>query len=53
MPLDMQNLYDRDLHDQLLNEIVAANPVTSGYTLTNMLAQEKAKLLLESADDYF
>jgi len=46
-------LYDRDLHDRLLNEIVAADPVTSGYTLNNMLAQEKAKSLLESADDYF
>jgi len=25
----------------------------TGFTLTNILAQEKAKLLLERADDYF
>ena len=46
-------LYERDLHDQLLEEVLAANPIARGYTLTNMMAQEKAKLLIESADDYF
>ena len=41
------------MHDLLLTEVLATNPVASGYTLTNMMAQEKAKLLLKSANDYF
>ena len=46
-------LYDRDLHDQLLNEVVAADPNEYGLTLSNILAQEDAAKLLEEADDYF
>ena len=48
-----RTLYDRDLHDQLLNEVLAADPVYTGYTLFNTLAQDEAKDLLASADDYF
>jgi TRAP transporter T-component len=46
-------LYDRELHDRLLNEVVSADPDAPGLTLTNVLAQRDAVLLLESADDYF
>jgi hypothetical protein len=46
-------LYDRELHDQLLNEVVAADPNEYGLTLSNILAQEDAAKLLEEADDYF
>ena len=46
-------LYDRELHDKLLSEVMLANPIVKGYTLTNILAQEEAVLLIESADDYF
>ena len=46
-------LYERELHDQLLKEVLAAEPVQPGYTLTNVLAQEDAVELLASADDYF
>ena len=46
-------LYDRELHDRLLDEILQADPVSPGYTLTNTLAQREAAQLLESADDYF
>ena len=46
-------LYDRELHDKLLSEVLLADPIINGYTLTNILAQEEAVLLLESADDYF
>lgn len=46
-------LYLRELHDELLNEVLAADPVTPGYTLTNVLAQQDAAELLASADDYF
>ena len=46
-------MYDRELHDRLLHEVLAANPVVDGYTLTNVLAQRDAAALLASADDYF
>lgn len=46
-------LYDRELHDQLLNEVLAASPEAEGLTLFNVMAQEQARTLLESADDYF
>lgn len=46
-------LYERELHDRLLEEVLDADPVLPGYTLTNVLAQRDAKDLLESADDYF
>lgn len=46
-------LYERDLHDRLLNEVMAAEPELPGYTLTNVLAQRDATELLATADDYF
>ena len=48
-----RTLYERDLHDRLLEEVLAADPVQPGYTLFNTLAQEEAQELLDSADDYF
>lgn len=48
-----RTLYDRELHDRLLNEVLSAEPVQKGYTLFNTLAQDEAQALLESADDYF
>ena len=46
-------LYDRELHDSLLKDVLAADPVEPGKTLLNVLAQRRAKELLASADDYF
>jgi hypothetical protein len=46
-------MYERELHDQLLSEVMAADPEVPGYTLTNVLAQQDAAELLASADDYF
>lgn len=46
-------MFDRDLHDRLLNEVLAADPDVPGYVLANTLAQKQALELLESADDYF
>lgn len=46
-------LYDRDLHDRLIAEVLAADPEADGYTLTNVLAQRDAASLAASADDYF
>jgi hypothetical protein len=46
-------LYKRELHDALLDEVLAADPVEPGLTLLNVLAQRRAEELLASADDYF
>lgn len=46
-------LYERELHDRLLNEVMAADPYQDGFVLSNVLAQEDAALLLAEADDYF
>ena len=48
-----RTLYDRELHDQLLNDVISAEPIQEGYTLFNTLAQREAQELLNSADDYF
>lgn len=47
--------YDRELHDHLLNEVLAAEPGTGNgeFTLLNVMAQQHAEVLLASADDYF
>ncbi|WP_043798459.1 TRAP transporter TatT component family protein [Arenimonas composti] len=46
-------VFDRELHDRLLREVLAADPHADGYTLTNVLAQQRARTLLASGDDYF
>ena len=48
-----RTLYDRELHDRLLDEVLTADPLKQGYTLFNTLAQREARILLDSADDYF
>jgi len=48
-----RTLYDRELHDRILNEVLLADPVYEGFTLFNTLAQKEAQELLDSADDYF
>lgn len=46
-------VFDKELHDKLLNEVLAADPVAPRLTLINTLAKVKAKALLESGKDYF
>lgn len=46
-------VFDRELHDRLLNEVLAADPEIPGFTLSNVLAQRQAEELLRSAVDYF
>jgi hypothetical protein len=46
-------MFDRPLHDRLLIEVLAADPVAEGYTLMNTHARQQAKVLLDAADDYF
>jgi hypothetical protein len=48
-----RTLYERELHDRLLAEVLATDPVQPGFTLFNTLAQKEAVELLESAQDYF
>jgi hypothetical protein len=48
-----RGVFDRELHDRLLNEVVAADPRWPGWTLSNTLAKQEADALLKSADDYF
>jgi ribosomal protein S7 len=48
-----RTMYDRELHDRLLQEVLAADPEQPGLTLFNTLAQEEAEELLASANDYF
>ena len=46
-------VFDKELHDKLLNEVIAADPHAPGLTLINVLAQQQARELLESGKDYF
>lgn len=46
-------VFDQELHDKLLNEVLAADPVAPRLTLINTLAKRKAKALLESGKDFF
>lgn len=44
-------VFDKTLHDRLLSEVIQADPVHDGLTLSNIMAQQQAKLLIK--DDYF
>jgi hypothetical protein len=46
-------VFDQELHDRLLNEVIAAAPEAPQLTLMNVLAQQQAKALLASGKDYF
>lgn len=46
-------VFDRELHDSVLREVLAAPSKAEGQTLMNVLAQQRAQELLSSADDYF
>jgi len=48
-----RSVFNRELHDRLLNEVLAADPHAEGWTLSNVLAQQQARDLLKSADEYF
>lgn len=46
-------VFDRELHDRLLREVLSADVEQPGLTLSNTLAQQQARSLLDSADEYF
>jgi hypothetical protein len=45
--------FNKSLHDQLLKEVIDADPIVDGMTLTNTVALQKAAVLLAESDDYF
>lgn len=46
-------VFDQELHDRLLREVLAAEPREPGFTLANVLAQRQAEALLRTSPDYF
>ena len=46
-------VFDRELHDALLKDVVASPAAADGLTLMNTVAKEQAQLLLDTADEYF
>ena len=46
-------MFDRELHDRLLREVVEADPNVEGFVLINHVAQQQARELLDGSDDYF
>lgn len=46
-------VFDRELHDRLLQDALSRDPYVEGLTLQNRYAQQLAEQLLASADDYF
>lgn len=46
-------VFDQELHDELLNSVMSADPAVKGITLLNKVAQDQAASLLASSSDYF
>lgn len=46
-------IFDQQLHDRLLKEVIAANPRHGDLTLSNVLAQIEARELLAESADFF
>jgi hypothetical protein len=46
-------LFDQELHDRQLNEVISADPESPGKTLANVLAQQKARELLAESSEFF
>jgi TRAP transporter T-component len=46
-------MFDQDLHDRLLTEVLDAPVEEPGLTLFNVLAQEEARQLLATSKEYF
>lgn len=48
-----RTIFDKDLHDQLLNEVLADTGEHPGFTLSNAYARQRATILLAESDDFF
>jgi hypothetical protein len=46
-------VFDRELHDRLLGEVLKSEAHAPGYTLINTLARDQAEELLKTAENYF
>lgn len=46
-------LFEKELHDRLLMEVIAADPKAEGLTLINQLAKQQAEVLLAESAEYF
>jgi len=46
-------VFDQELHDRLLNEVLNAPADAPGYTLFNVLAKQEAETLLATSKEYF
>ena len=46
-------IFDKQLHDELLNKVLADTGEYPGYTLINAYAKQQASQLLAESDDYF
>lgn len=46
-------VFDRELHDSLLMDVLSSDPHANGLTLTNVIAQADAEVLLAGSNDYF
>lgn len=46
-------VFDKELHHQLLVDVLASDPKKEGLTLMNIWAQQQAQTLLDDESDYF
>jgi hypothetical protein len=46
-------MFEQELHDDLLQQVIDADPYAEGLTLINRLAQRQADRLLAESADYF
>lgn len=46
-------VFDRELHDTLLKEVISSKIANNEATLINSIAQHKAEILLAQSDEYF
>jgi hypothetical protein len=46
-------VFDQELHDKLLNEVISNQSDYKGLTLVNTLARHRASILLEQSNEYF
>ncbi len=46
-------VFNQELHDKLLNDVLASPAAFPGMTLINTLAQEQARQLLDGSSDFF
>jgi hypothetical protein len=46
-------MFDQELHDRLLREVLEADPTEHGLTLQNTVAQRDARRLLDDSAAYF